>query len=81
MPTMNLAMAKRIPLLGDSSRWDGFGGQRLDKVPDKVLHAAARWFREKLRESESPRMEVQLEAIRLVLADREANSPQTTLAL
>lgn len=89
-PTLDLRAAKNIPLMGATTSWDGWGQRPLGACPDKVLRAARRFFLEKVRENEQARrdgapsvlrMVQQLDAIALILLDREANSPQQVLAL
>lgn len=76
-----LARAKRVTLMGRADSWDNHGGKPLGDCPDKVLKHAKRFFTDKLKEGSNQRMEEQLQYIGLVLADREANSPQETLGL
>lgn len=74
--------ARRVALMGRADSWDNHGGKPLGDCPDKVLKAARRFFTDKLKEKGSDvRMEEQLQYIGLVLADREANSPQESLGL
>jgi hypothetical protein len=79
-----LEAAETLPLLGATTSWDGYGTKPMGLVPDKVLRAARRWFTQKLNEAgdrRDPRFEAQVEAITVILTDREAHSPQGTLAL
>jgi hypothetical protein len=78
---MTLDDAKNLTLLGNGFSWDCNGGKPLALVPDDVLRVASRWFRDKLQEQPSRRMEQQIQAIALVLEDREARSPQARFAL
>ena len=84
-PKLTLSEAEELPLMGNRMSWDAHGQKPLGVIPDKVLQAAARWFGERIREHpdhpHTPTMRQQVAAIRLVLADREAHSPQGTLAL
>lgn len=81
--TMSLDAAERTPLIGDTTKWDGYGSKPLGVVPDKVLRIARRWMRNKLKESNTPddRLARQIAAITVVLDHRAANSPQQSLAL
>jgi hypothetical protein len=76
-----LAEARALPLMGRSDSWNGYGQRPLGDCPDTVLRQARAFFRKILREGSSQRVEEQLEAIALVLEDREANSPQCALDL
>ena len=76
-----LAVAMGAPLMGKPESWDHHGGKALGDRPDKVLLAALRFFKDKLRTSANPRMEEQVQYISLILADREAHSAQAALAL
>lgn len=78
---MTLDDAKNTLLMGNAFSWEYNGGKPLDLVPDDVLRTALKWFIQKLKEQPNSRMEEQVIAIRLVLADHEANSPQARLAL
>jgi hypothetical protein len=78
---MNVAAAKALKLLGQSTVWHGHGGRALADVPDGVLKQARRFFKDRNHEEPSARLQEQIEAITLVLADREENSPQERLAL
>jgi hypothetical protein len=83
-PATPLEVAELVPLMGDSTRWDGYGSKPLGVVPDKVLRAARRWFTQKLNEQgdrRDERFERQVDAITIILEHREANSPQQSLAL
>lgn len=88
MTSIPLEHAKAARLIGQSYSWDGYGGKRLGDVPDAVLKSARKFFAERLAAAEyerpgrsDSRLVDQIEAIRVVLADREANSPQARLAL
>lgn len=79
---MDLATAQALPLMGRPESWNGYGRTRLEGVPDGVLRQARRFFMEITRAGTgSPRVDEQLEAIALILADREAHSPQQSLSL
>lgn len=78
---MDLAGAKAIPLMGRPESWGGRGGKLLGTVPDGVLRQARSFFKECLREGPNPRLKAQVQAIDLILADREAHHPQHSLAL
>jgi hypothetical protein len=78
---MNLSVARATKLLGKPHVWAGHGGRVLVDVPDGVLRQARRFFRDRNAEEPSARLVEQLEAIQLVLDDRETNSPQERLAL
>lgn len=80
-PTTPLARAELLPLMGRPESWHGKGGQPLGAVDDSILRQAKRFFERCLLEGANPRMTQQLEAIALILADREANSPQGSLSL
>lgn len=83
-PATPLEVAELVPLMGDSTRWEGWGSKPLGVVPDKVLRAARRWFTQKLNEQgdrRDARFERQVDAITIILEHREANSPQQSLAL
>lgn len=80
--TVGLAAAKALRLMGRPESWGNRGGKPLELVPDGVLKQARRFFADLLREgTKSARMEEQIAAIDLVLADREAHSPQQSLGL
>ena len=79
---MDLAAAKALCLMGRPESWDGHGQRPLEQCPDKVLRAARGFFTRLLNDgTQSQRMEQQVEAINQVLAEREANHPQQSLAL
>lgn len=79
---MDLAAAKALPLMGRPESWDGHGQRPLDECSEKVLRSARAFFSKLLREgTKSQRMEQQVEAINQILAEREANHPQQSLAL
>jgi hypothetical protein len=78
---MKLEEARALPLMGRPESWSGHGRVPLDDCPDTVLRMARAFFRKIYREEKSQRVEEQLEAIELILADHEANSPQQQLAL
>lgn len=77
---MTLPQAKLLPLMGKPESWNNHGTKTLHECPDTVLKQARAFFTAKLTEQASPRMAEQLAAIALVLADREAYSPQMQLA-
>lgn len=81
--TTPLEAAELVPLIGDSTKWDGYGSKPLGVVPDKVLKLARRWMSNRMKESNTPdeRLARQVAAITVVLNAREANSPQQSLAL
>lgn len=79
MPTLDLATAETVLLMGQPESWDGHGGKRIVGVPNGVLKKARAFFNRIDRPSE--RTKELVKAIDLVLADREANSPQQTLCL
>jgi hypothetical protein len=81
---VTLDVAEKLPLLGAGTSWDGWGAKPLGKCPDKVLRAAKRWFTQKLNEQgdqRDARFERQVDAITVILTDREAHSPQGSLSL
>jgi hypothetical protein len=78
---MTVADAKATRLMGQTGVWHGNGGRALELVPDGVLRQARSFFSQRNREEPSQRLQEQIEAITLVLDDREANSPQERLAL
>lgn len=79
---MDLAAAKALLLMGRPESWDGHGQRPLDECPDTVLRSARGFFSRLLREgTKNQRMEQQIEAINQLLAEREANHPQQSLAL
>lgn len=79
---MMLADAKNLLLMGNVFSWDSNGKKPLSLVPDDQLMAASKWFAQKIKEEgPNPRMREQIEAIRVVLEDRESRNPQAKLAL
>jgi hypothetical protein len=76
---MDLATAKALPLMGQPTSWAGYGRAPLEAVPDGVLRQARSFF--KRVDEPNERTKAQVQAIDLVLADREANNPQQSLAL
>lgn len=78
---MNLAAARATKLMGQTGVWSGHGGRALEHVPDGVLRQARAFFKSRNAEEPSPRLKEQVEAITIVLADREEHSPQERLAL
>lgn len=76
---MNLAEAKALVLMGRPDSWDGHGQRPLADVPDGVLRQARSFFRRV--EHPNDRTKDQVAAITLILAEREANHPQQSLAL
>jgi hypothetical protein len=76
---MDLATAKATPLMGQPTSWAGYGRAPLEAVPDGVLRQARSFF--KRVDEPNERTKAQVQAIDLVLADREANNPQQSLAL
>jgi hypothetical protein len=76
---MTLAAAESLALMGQPLAWDGYGRQPLRDVPDPVLRKARGFFSRV--EQMSPRVKEQIEAITVVLEDREARSPQHSLSL
>jgi hypothetical protein len=83
MPTtkLTIADAKATRLMGQTGVWHGNGGRALALVPDGVLRQARSFFKQRHAEDPSDRLREQIDAITLVLDDREANSPQARLAL
>lgn len=67
---MSLPQAKLLPLMGKPDKWNGNGSKPLHECPDSVLKQASAFFTAKLKEQASPRMDEQVKAIALVLADR-----------
>lgn len=78
---MKLMDARALPLMGQPGSWSGHARKPIDDCPDTVLRMARAFFRKIYREEKTQRVEEQLEAIELVIADHEANSPQQQLAL
>lgn len=78
---MTLGEAKALPLMGRPESWGCRGGKPLGDIPDGVLKQARRFFGDICRAESSPRAEQQVDAITLVLADREAHNPQQLLRL
>ena len=78
---MTTAEARGTLLMGSGGSWNGYGGRKISDAPTEILTSARRWFREK--QSEHPRSHIaaQIEAIALVLEERERNSPQQRLPL
>lgn len=76
-----LDVAERTPLLGDSTKWNGWGGKPFGVIPDAILRGARKWFTAKVKESPDARLARQIAAITVVLDHRAANSPQQSLAL
>lgn len=77
---MTLPQARLLPLMGKPESWDNHGTKTLNECPDKVLKQARAFFTAKVKEQANTRMDEQITAIALVLADRDANSPQMQLA-
>jgi hypothetical protein len=78
---MTLAQAKAALLMGRPESWGGHGRRPLGDVPDPMLRSARAFFLRCLKEGKSTRLEEQVMAIDVVLADREEHSPQAKLAL
>jgi hypothetical protein len=78
---VTLAQAKAALLMGRPESWSGHGRRPLGDVPDPMLRQARAFFLRCLTEGKNPRMEEQVDAINMVLADNEAHSPQQSLAL
>jgi hypothetical protein len=78
---MRVEDAKAMRLMGQTGVWHGNGGRALELVPDGILRQARSFFRQRNAEDPSPRLQGQIEAISMVLDDREANSPQGQLSL
>lgn len=73
--------AKATLLMGQHGSWNGFAKHPLERIPDGTLKQARAFFVIRNREEPSRRLEDMIEAITMVLHDREANSPQGMLAL
>jgi hypothetical protein len=78
---MTVAEAKTLPLMGRPESWGCRGGKPLGEIPDGVLRQARRFFSDICKQEPNARAEQQVEAIQLILADREAHNPQQALAL
>lgn len=78
---MDLHAARKLPLMGREESWGGHGRRPLADVPDPMLRQARAFFLRCLKDGESKRLEEQVMAIDVVLADREEHSPQARLAL
>lgn len=82
---MDLAHAKNLALMGRPESWGGRGGAPLDLVPDGTLRQARAFFlrciKEEPKGATRPRLEAQVDAINMVLWDREEHNPQVRLAL
>jgi hypothetical protein len=79
---VKLEIAEHLTLMGRPESWDGWSGSPLGECPDSVLRSARGFFRKLISEgTKSVRVQQQLEAIALVLEDREARSPQQSLSL
>jgi hypothetical protein len=76
---MNITEARATPLMGQPTSWSGYSRAPLEEVPDGVLRQARSFF--KRVDEPNERTKAQVRAIDLVLADREANNPQQSLAL
>lgn len=79
--SLDLDAAERTPLVGDSTKWNGWGGKPFGVIPDSVLRGARKWMHGKLQISPDERLARQVAAITVVLDHRAANSPQQSLAL
>lgn len=78
---MTLDAAQALCLMGRPESWGNRGGKPLGTVPEGTLKQARSFFLRCLQEGKSPRMEQQVDAINLILADIEAHHPQARLAL
>lgn len=65
--------------MGKPESWTGYGRTPLDGIPDGVLRQARSFFARV--EQPNDRTREQVQAIDLILADREAHNPQQSLAL
>lgn len=80
MASIDLATAQATPLMGRPESWDFNGGKPIGDVSDAILKQARSFFANRI-ERPNERTKEQVRCIDMVLADREAHSPQTTLTL
>ena len=76
---LTLAEAKATKLIGQPGSWGGKAGQPLDSFSSGHLESIRKWCATKLEEKDDPPKQLMVDAITLILLDRD--SAQTTMEL